>query len=176
MKKSISILALALFFLLSGKALQAQFKIAYIYTDSLIVMMPGMKNADSAVAKFSKTYQDAISRKDAEYQEKYKEYQDLITQNGGREPSGDPIFDLLVSDLQELTQKINKLQQTAQTEVTKKRQKEYEPIIKKAKAAITAIAKEKGYNLVLDASLGSILYSNPKDNIMTAVKKKLGIK
>lgn len=176
MKKSISILAFVLFFLVGGKALQAQFKIAYIYSDSLIVLMPETKEADSAVAKFSKIYEDALAKKDNEYQEKYKQYQDMITKNGGREPVGDPIFNLLVSDLQELTQKINKLQQTAQTEVTKKRQEAYEPVIKKAKDAIEAVAKEKGYNYVLDASIGAILYSSPNDNIIEDVKKKLGIK
>ena len=55
------------------------------------------------------------------------------------------MFNLLVSDLQELGQAINKLQQTAQNDVAKKTQEVYEPIIEKAKKAIAEVAKDKGY-------------------------------
>lgn len=176
MKKFISILALAVLFLVSGKALQAQYKIAYIYSDSLILLMPEKQDADTVIANFSKKYEEAMAKKEKEYNDKYKQYQEIVTKNSGREPIGDPIFDLLVTDLQELTQKINKLQQTAQNEIAKKQQEVYEPIIEKAKKAIEAVAKDKGYAYVLDASIGAILYSQPSDNIIEDVKKKLGIK
>ena len=50
------------------------------------------------------------------------------------------------------------------------------PIIEKAKNAITVVAKENGYGYVFDASQGSPLLVKPEgDNLMSAVKKKLGI-
>lgn len=176
MKNSIKTFAFALLMIVCGKAMQAQHKIAYIYSDSLIVLMPETKMADSVVGQFAKKYEDALARKEDDYNKKYKEYQEAVAKNGGREPIGDPLFDLVVSDLQEMGQAINKLQQTAQAEVAKKRQEVYEPIIDKAKKAISDVAKDKGYTYVLDASLGAILFSQPNDNIIDDVKKKLGIK
>ena len=78
--------------------------------------------------------------------------------------------------LQELGQAINKLQQTAQNDVAKKTQEVYEPIIEKAKKAIAEVAKDKGYTYVIDASIGGLLYTQPNDNIIDEVKKKLKIK
>lgn len=176
MKNSIKTFAFALLLFVCANALQAQHKIAYIYSDSLIILMPETKVADSVVAQYAKKYEDALARKEEDYNKKYKEYQEAIAKNGGREPIGDPLFDLIVSDLQEMGQAINKLQQTAQAEVAKRRQEIYEPIIEKAKKAIGDVAKDKGYTYVIDASIGGILYSQPNDNIIDDVKKKLGIK
>ena len=50
------------------------------------------------------------------------------------------------------------------------------PIIEKSKTAIIEVAKEKGYDYVVDTSEGSgIIYSSSKDDIMAAVKEKLAI-
>ena len=47
------------------------------------------------------------------------------------------------------------------------------PIMEKAKKGIEAVSKEGGYKYVLDTSTGNILYSDPADDILMAVKKKL---
>ena len=176
MKNSIKTFAFALFLFVCANALQAQQKIAYIYSDSLIVLMPEKQMADSTIEQFRKKYEDALARKEDDYNKKYKEYQEAITKNKGVEPIGDPLFNLLVSDSQELGQAINKLQQTAQNDVAKKTQEVYEPIIEKAKKAIAEVAKDKGYTYVIDASIGGLLYTQPNDNIIDEVKKKLKIK
>lgn len=176
MKKLISILAFAVLFLVSGKALKAQFKMAYLYSDSLIVLMPETKEADSAIAKVQKAYEDAYKKKEADYVAKTKEAQEMIDANKGQQPNDDPKFLLLISDITDLEKKLGELQQTAQTQINKKRQEVYEPIIKKAKDAIAKVAKAKGYSYVLDASIGTFLYSQPSDNIIEDVKKELGIK
>lgn len=176
MKKCISILAFAVLFLVSGKALQAQFKMAYLYADSLFLEMPEKKVADSAIAKVRKIYQDRYERKEKEYVSISNEAQGMMDQNGGNPPIGDPKFDLLVKDIKALENELREIGQEVQTVVTKKTNELYEPIVKKAKAAIAEVAKEKGYSYVLDASIGTVWYSQPKDNILQAVKKKLGIK
>jgi outer membrane protein len=58
----------------------------------------------------------------------------------------------------------------------KKRTELFQPIIKKATDAINGVAKEKGYTYVLDSSAGTILFSTESDDLMPAVKTKLGLK
>ena len=48
-------------------------------------------------------------------------------------------------------------------------------IIKKAKKSIDQVAKDNGYKYVLDTSTGLVLYSEPSDDIISLVIKKLGI-
>ena len=49
------------------------------------------------------------------------------------------------------------------------------PYYAKAKKAIDAVAKENGYRYALDTSTGLVLYSEPSDDIIGLVIKKLGI-
>ena len=81
MKNSIKTFAFALFLFVCANALQAQQKIAYIYSDSLIVLMPEKQMADSTIEQFRKKYEDALARKEDDYNKKYKEYQEAITKN-----------------------------------------------------------------------------------------------
>ena len=75
----------------------------------------------------------------------------------------------LYTRLQNYDQEIqDKSGQYAQTKII--------PIRQKAMDAIKAVAKEKGYTYVLDESQGHILVSPPGDDLLAAVKTKLGIK
>ncbi|HNU89285.1 MAG TPA: OmpH family outer membrane protein, partial [Ferruginibacter sp.] len=50
------------------------------------------------------------------------------------------------------------------------------PVREKAMDAIKAVAKEKGYSYVIDESTNAILVAPPGDDLLPAVKAKLGIK
>jgi len=176
MKKCISILAFTALLLVSGKAVQAQFKIAYLYADSLFLVMPEKLTADSAIAEVTKLYQDRYEKKNAEYESVGKEAQEMIDKNKGQQPIGDPKFDFLVKDAESLYKELQEIERTLQSTISAKRQELYDPIVKKAKAAIAEVAKEKGYAYVLDASIGTVWYAPQQDNILMDVKKKLGIK
>jgi outer membrane protein len=72
--------------------------------------------------------------------------------------------------------RIQDFQEKAQEDVRKKETELLKPIIEKAKSTIATVAKESGYSYVLDSSPGTpLLYKPDGDNIMPAVKKKLGI-
>lgn len=175
MKNSIKTFALAIILVVCGKALQAQQqKFAYISPDSLILLMPEAKKADSAIMKTTAEYEQHLAKKETELQNLMDSLQRMISRNGGKEPTGDPIYMLVLSDYQEQSQSLYKKQQDAQAAINKLRQDLYQPIIEKLKKAIADVAKEKGYTYVLDAT--GILYSLPSDNIMEDVKKKLNIK
>lgn len=84
--------------------------------------------------------------------------------------------DVKEKELQDLQNRIQSTQQSAEEKIGTKRQDMLKPITEKADKAIQAVAKEKGYTYILDASVnGVIIYATPTDNIIEDVKTKLGI-
>jgi outer membrane protein len=78
-------------------------------------------------------------------------------------------------ELQDKAARIQSFQETAQKELGAKQEELFAPIFKKAQDAIDAVAKEKGLNYVVNASLGVFVYDDGSLNIIEPVKKKLGI-
>ena len=74
-----------------------------------------------------------------------------------------------------MQQRIQDFQVSAQQDLQKKNDEIARPVYTKAKKAIEQVAKENGYKFVFDTSSGSVLYSEPGDDILPLVKKKLGI-
>jgi len=105
----------------------------------------------------------------SEFENKYLDYQskaagmsDIIKQNKEQE-------------LQQLQERIDAFQQQAQQDLQNKQQKLLQPLIDEAKTAVESVAKEKGYTYVLNQIEDVVLYSTPADDLMAAVKQKLGI-
>ena len=78
-------------------------------------------------------------------------------------------------ELQDLQDRIQAFQQKAQTDLQAKQQDLLQPIVAKAKDAIKEVAKENKYNFIINAIEDVMLYSEPGDDILPLVKKKLGI-
>jgi outer membrane protein len=86
------------------------------------------------------------------------------------------IKDLREKELRDMQSRIQEFQENAQENARNKEQELLKPIIEKAKTTISTVAKEGGYSYVFDSSPGTPLLHKPDgDNIMGAVKKKLGI-
>ena len=81
-----------------------------------------------------------------------------------------------IKELQDLESRIKTFESSAQEDFQNKQEETLTPIIDRAKAAISEVAKELGYTYVFDTSLGVLLYQEESDNIFEAVKKKIGIK
>ena len=90
----------------------------------------------------------------------------------------DAMKEVKQKEIQDLQNRIESTQQSAQEKVSQKKQEVYGPILEKADKAIKAVAKEKGYDYVFDASSGggALLFARESDNITPYVKEKLGIK
>lgn len=157
-------------------AANAQQKIAYIYTDSLLLVMPEKKKADTAFQDAQVKWQKAMAAKEQKIQDIADSLTRMVQRNKNVEPLNDPFYVMHKQDYQDEMQKYSQLEQQAQADLQKKQQDIYEPIYNKAKAAIAEVAKEKGYSYVIDASMGGLLYMPPADNLLNEVKKKLGIK
>jgi outer membrane protein len=144
-------------------------KTAHINLDSLIALMPESKTAQAAVQEYSKQLEQQITAMQAELQTKYQDYQ------ANSANMAEVVKASKEKELNDLNQRITDFQQQAQTEYQKKNAELAKPVYEKAKKAIEQVAKENGYKYVLDTSSGLVIYSEPADDIIALVIKKLGI-
>jgi outer membrane protein len=161
---------LSMSILLVGMSAIAQTKIGYINSQEIVSLMPETKKANAEVETYQKTFVDQIKTMQTELESKYKAYQ------AGAKTMSDAIKDVKEKELQDLQGRIGSFEQTAKEKIDDKVSELIAPINDKAQKAIEAVAKEKGYNYILDSSAGGLLYATPSDNIIDAVKAKLGIK
>ncbi|MBL7926791.1 MAG: OmpH family outer membrane protein [Bacteroidia bacterium] len=150
--------------------LHAQVKLGHINSTTLLQAMPETKVADSVLTKFGNSLQDQLRTMSGEYDKKIADYKSKEAN------MADPIKETMVKDITDLEDRIREFQTAAQENIQKKKEELYQPIIKKADDAIKAVAKEKSYNYVFDSGVGVLLYANDSEDIMSAVKQKLGLK
>ena len=169
MKKSF----LFVLIILSAITLQSSaqtLKFGHIDSGALIQMMPQTKQADSTLKRFGESLDSQLKGMTAEYQNKLQQYQSKS------DSLPDAIRSTKEKELSDLGQRIQDFQQTAQESIQKKKEGIYGPILKKAEDAIKEIAKEKSYSYIFDTSLGTVIYAQDSDNILSLVKAKLGLK
>ncbi|MEN9338740.1 MAG: hypothetical protein RIQ62_52 [Bacteroidota bacterium] len=156
--------------LIAGFAGIAQQKIGYINSQELISIMPETKKANDDAEAYQKTFADQMKTMQTELETKFKAYQ------ASEKTMSDAIKTVKEKEIQDLQNRMSSFEQTAKEKIDDKVQELLDPINKKAQAAIESVAQEKGYTYIMDTSAGAILYAKPEDNILSAVKVKLGIK
>ncbi|HNB81615.1 MAG TPA: OmpH family outer membrane protein [Chitinophagaceae bacterium] len=161
---------IALVILLSGWSAMAQQKIGYINSQELISIMPETKKANDEAEAFQKTFADQMKTMQTELETKVKAYQ------ASEKTLSEAIKAVKEKEIQDLQNRMVSFEQTAKEKIDDKVQELLEPINKKAQGAIESVAAEKGYSYIMDTSIGAIIYAKPEDNILNAVKAKLGIK
>jgi outer membrane protein len=145
---------------------QAQSKIAHINTQELIAAMPEAKAAQTEIETLGKTYQTDIQASITEYQNTVKQYEAEASTKTDEENQKRGL------ELQEKQQRIQQFRSDAQQDIAKKEAELFKPIQEKAMAAINTVAKEKGYQYVMDRAT---LIVADGDDILADVKKNLGI-
>ncbi|MBL0104952.1 MAG: OmpH family outer membrane protein [Bacteroidetes bacterium] len=169
MKKLILFAVMTL--LMSGMTAVAQtLKFGHIDSGALIQMMPQTKQADSTLKRYAESLDAQLKGMTAEYQSKLQSYQSKA------DSLPDAIRAVKEKELSDLGQRIQDFQQNAQESIQSKKQELYGPIFKKAEDAIKEIAKEKAFSYIFDTSLGTVLFAQDSDDIMSLVKAKLGLK
>ena len=169
MKRLLKVAAVAAFILLTGSFAKAQTKIGYINFQGLITQMPEAKTIKSQLDLYSKQFTDQLAVMNNELQSKGKDYQ---AQNA---TMTDAIRTAKQTELQDLQKRMQDYNNTAQQKYEEKTNELSKPLIDKARTAITAVAKEKGYTYVLDSSQTTLIVSPESDDMMVAVKAKLGL-
>ena len=171
MKNLLRVIVVFAFFIAVLSSIQAQnpVKIGYIDFNTLIGAMPGVDSVKIKLQKYQQSLSDQMDAMGAEFENKYLDYQskssgmsDLIKQTKEKE----------LSDLQG---RIDAFKSKAQQDFQAKQTELLQPIISKAKDAVKEVAKENKFTYVINSIEDVVLYSEPTDDIMPLVKKKLGI-
>ena len=170
MKKLVLFLACGLFIGNTVIAQTGNLKIGYINSGVLLNAMPERAKADSDLAKYARSFQEQIDIMMKEYQSKGQQYQ----QN--EKTMTEPMKEVKMKEIQDLENRIQSTQQSAQEKLQQKKQDIYAPILDKADKAIKMVAKEKNYDFLFDASAGGMLFGKDEFDITSLVKAKLGIK
>lgn len=170
----IGVLAGGLFF--AGNMASAQQKMGHINSADLLQTMPEMKTADASFQTFAKAKQTALELMDAERVKKITVYQDKAkTISEANKEVMEKELMTLGKDIQDMEKRITETQEKSQEELTTKRTELYQPVFKKAEDAVKAVAKEKGYAYVFDVSQPGVVYFDGGEDLLNAVKTKLGI-
>lgn len=167
-KISFLLLAIAAFF--SNQSL-AQDKLGYVSPELLLLKMPERISADDQVTTLSKSFESQITSKINAL--KIKE-EALYKEIEGGTLSPQTIRERKTA-LQTELQGIQKFEQKATEDVQTKRQQLYAPILEKIRTAIETVAKEQGFTMVIDSSVGALLDAADDTNLTPSVAQKLGI-
>ena len=155
--------------LFAGNFAKAQSKIGYINTNQLMDLLPEMKTLRTQMEAYQKTFSDQLATMSNEYQtkgQKYEQTQATMT---------DAARTAAQSELQDMQTRITSYRDNAQKQIEAKSNELLKPLTDKVRAAITAVAAEKGYAYVLDSSQIELIVSPAGDDLMAPVKAKLGL-
>lgn len=168
--KKLQVLAVVAVMMIAANA-SAQTKIAYIRIDDIVGLMPELGptkvNMDTVGQKF---IQDSILPRityvQSEYQAKLIQYADTTKPKGLR--------DQILKDLQAYKDELDGAESLVQQVQQFKQQELLKPYYAKAKKAIDAVAKKKGYSHVVNTDI--FLLAPEADDISMSVLAELGIK
>lgn len=144
-------------------------KIGHINSNELLSAMPERTKIQKDLETYATDLRTTLETMRKEYETKIKDFQ------GKQDVMTEVIKNSKIKEITDLEKRITEFQQTAEADLQKKEEDLLQPVIDKAKEAINTVAKEGGYTLVLDSSVGVVLYSVEGDDILPAVKKKLGL-
>ncbi|HET9431558.1 MAG TPA: OmpH family outer membrane protein [Chitinophagaceae bacterium] len=168
--KKLQVLVVAVGLLIAGNA-SAQTKIAYIRIDDIVGLMPELSpqklNMDTVGQQFIKdSVMPRLTYVQSEYQRKLVEYGDTTKAKGVR--------DQILRDLQGYKEELDAADGLIQQVQQFKQQELLKPYYAKAKKAIDAVAKKKGYTHVFSSDV--FLVAPEADDLSMAVLTELNIK
>jgi outer membrane protein len=148
----------------------AQTKIGYINTDELMSVMPEAAKINADLNEYQLSLQQQGQTLQVEADKKRDQYfKDSVTLSASMK-------EIRRDELVKLYSRLQNYEQEAQEKAQQYAQSKIAPIRAKALDAIKAVAKEKGYAYVIDEASSSLLVMPPGDDLLAAVKAKLGIK
>ena len=171
MKNSFKIILVLVAFLFTSSVFaQNKSKFGHINSADLLKVMPGRDSIQKVVDAYLLTLQTQLKNMQSELETKYADY------TFNEKTYSELIKTTKQKELQDLNDRIQTFQSTAQEDWQNKENELLTPLINKAKKGIEDVAKENGYTYIFDTSAGVLLYFEPTDDIAPLVKKKLGIK
>jgi outer membrane protein len=153
-----------------GIAANAQTKIGHINFNAIIDILPDTKVVSATLQAYQKTFMDQLGIMQNELQTRAADYE------AKKATMTDAVRQLKESELTDMQKRMQDYQATAAQKVDAKKDELGKPLFDKVRNAISLVAKEKGYAYVIDSSQNELLVSPATDDLLAAVKLKLGLK
>jgi len=157
--------------LFAGSLSAQTLKFGHIDFQALLQAMPEREAAKAALDKVQASLEAQLGLMQKEYQDKGKEYVALAQAKDANET----LIKAKQDEVQSLQERIQTFQQTASEGLQKEESKQFQPVIEKARKAITEVAKEQGLLYVFEVN-GVLYHSEQSIDLISLVKTKLGIK
>ncbi len=167
--KKIALIAIMAFFALGANAQNVKF--GHINTQELVYLTADSDSARVRLIAYQKDLQEEMESMQTEYSNKLNTYQQKQASWTAA------IRESKEAELQEIIQRIQQFQQTAQQDLSQLEATLYQPIFEKARTAIAKIAKEKGLSFVFETSTNPVVYYNEAQSvdILPLAKSALGV-
>lgn len=172
MKSLITLVSLAVFFLTALPS-RAQ-KVAYVNMEEIISSMPDAARVDTAINRYQlELYQQYQSMQQQLQTESEAFIKDSLTMS-------DVAREVKRNSLQDTNLRMLQFRQGINQKVSQKYGELMKPVIDKARAAVAAVAKVKGYGYVINNTPGGglpLLPAKPgQDDLTGAVNGELGVR
>jgi len=156
--------------LFAGGVSAQTLKFGHIVFQELVQAMPEYLTANANLEKVRASLEAQSTAMQKEAQEKYKEFIALSQTKDANEA----LVKAKQDEVQSIQERIQTFNQTAQESLQKEQDKQFQPVIEKARKAISELAKEQGLIYVFEAN-GVLYHSEQSIDLMPLVKAKLGI-
>lgn len=147
----------------------AQSKVAHIASQELIEQMPEYESAMTQLEQLQKTLDTEIREMVSEAEATSRRYQAEVETKTDEENSR------RANEIQQAQRSIQEFRQQAMQQLEQKNMELVRPIMEKARNTIQQVAREKGYDYVLDSSPGAGIIMADGYDLMPDVKTQLGM-
>jgi len=145
-------------------------KFGHIDLQALIQLMPERATAETQFNAFQTDLEEIFGEMQKDLQTKMTEFEALGTE------ASEIKRNAKVAEIQDMQQRIQNYQQTAQAQLQQKQTELLKPVFDKAEKTIEEVAKEKGLMYVFDIGSKVVLYkSNESVDVLPLAKTKLGL-
>ncbi|WP_070466374.1 OmpH family outer membrane protein [Porphyromonas sp. HMSC065F10] len=166
MKRTFLILCAAMLFPIFAGA--QSHKIGIVDSQKVLSEMPEMKSMQAELDNLAKKYEDTLVQLQKEFQTKY---QDFVKE---QETMVESIKSRKQQELEDLSKRIQDLNNVAQQDMQKKQVELFAPIQTKLREAINKVGNDGGFTYIMDAS--QMLYvGSGSEDVTSLVKSKLGL-
>lgn len=145
-------------------------KVAHINVQTLMENNPDLLKAQKQIETMAEAYDKDYKGLVAEFNTKKDKY---IAEEASMTDAQNQERAL---ELQNMQKSIQQFSENAQKQLYEKEEELKKPIVDKVKAAIQKVARAKGYEYVLDSSMGSGVLVADGPDLLNDVKKELGLK
>jgi outer membrane protein len=167
--KKVLLAAIAAVAALSANA--QNFKFGHINGTEVVALMPERDSAEAKFIAYVKELEEQVETLQVEYNNKLNTYQQKA------KTWSDIIRESKEKELQDLAQRVQEFQASAQQELQKQQSELLRPVIEKAANAVKKVGKDNGFTYIFDTSNAAVAYWDEATSIdvMDLVKKELKI-